>query len=148
MLHLWALRVYLDTASTYGTVAPRGLGRSPMVSRGSSFGPLGATVPPVEAFLFVFCLSRRQDARNGSTDGTVSHRGLGRSLVACRGSSLGPPGSHRAIGGSAWGPPYRRWKRYPIAHGAGKGVASISSLIPVSELPGQIRKVPDTQNKT
>ncbi len=93
-------------------------------------GPLGATVPSVEAFLFVFLTSRRLNARSASTDGTVppgggaglpgsvggrpsdplgatapsgdafrcglAPRGLGRSLVACRGSSLGPLGSKAA----------------------------------------------------
>jgi hypothetical protein len=67
---------------------------------GRSSGPLGATVPSVEAFLPVFLQSRRLDARNASTDGTVAPRGLGRSPVVCWGSSLGPSGSHRAVGGS------------------------------------------------
>ena len=63
------------------------------------------------SILFRVWGSRRLDARNASTDGTVAPRRLGRSPVACRGSSLGPPRGHRAVGGSAWGPPYRRWKR-------------------------------------
>ena len=44
-------------------------------------GPLGATVPSMEAFLFVFLRRRRLDARNASTDGMVAPRGLGRSPV-------------------------------------------------------------------
>ena len=67
---------------------------------GPSSGPVGATVPSVEAFPFVFLTSRRLEARNASTDGTVAPRGLGRCPVDCWGSFLGPSGRHRTVGGS------------------------------------------------
>ena len=53
--------------------------------------PMGATVPPMEAFLFVFLKSRQLDARNAPTDGAVALRGRVTSRCIRRDAQRQPP---------------------------------------------------------
>ena len=71
------------------------------------------------------------DARNASTDGTVAPTGLGRSPVVCWGSSLGPSGSHRTVGGTVSvrvfaKPPARCQERFHRGYGGPQGAGSVS----------------------
>ncbi len=50
----------------------------PWLVGGPSSGPLGATVPSVKTFLFIFLTSHRLEARNASTDGMVAPKVGGR----------------------------------------------------------------------
>ena len=113
---LTSRRLDARNASTDGTVAPRGLGRSPVVCWRSSLGPLGATVPLVEAFLFVFLKSRRLDARNASTDGAVALRGRVTSRCTQRDAQRQPPPFRCAERGCNGNPPLPLRRKGALRH--------------------------------